>query len=61
MGIKYSIIIPTLNEEYFLEKILLHLKSFDRDFEIIISDGGSSDNTLRIAKQHNTKIVKSEK
>lgn len=60
MSLKYSIIIPTLNEEYFLEKNLQKLKSFNRDFEIIVSDGGSTDNTLNVAQRFNCIIINSE-
>ncbi len=50
---KYSIIIPTLNEEKFLPVLLkqltdTRLKEFF-DPEIIVSDGGSSDDTVKIA------------
>lgn len=61
MRLKYSIIIPTLNEEYFLGQNLRKLKSFNRDVEIIISDSGSSDRTIDIAQSFNAKIVTSEK
>ncbi|NWF49147.1 MAG: glycosyltransferase [Ignavibacteriaceae bacterium] len=51
--IKYSIIIPTLNEEKLIERLLSSLVDFRRDagfdFELIISDGGSTDKTLDIA------------
>jgi rSAM/selenodomain-associated transferase 1/rSAM/selenodomain-associated transferase 2 len=60
MSLKYSIIIPTLNEEYFLEKNLQKLKSFNGDFEIIVSDGGSTDKTLSLAQLYGSKIVNSE-
>lgn len=59
MSLKYSIIIPTLNEKYFLKKNLEKLKSFNRDFQIIISDGGSKDNTIDIAQQFNCIVVNS--
>ena len=58
--IKFSIIIPTLNEEFFLAKNLESLNSFNKDFEIIISDGGSTDSTLNIAKNNNIKVVNSQ-
>ncbi len=58
---KYSIIIPTLNEGLFLPKLLNQLndKSLRSkfNFEIIISDGGSIDNTLDIAKKYADKII----
>jgi rSAM/selenodomain-associated transferase 2 len=56
---KYSIIIPTLNEEDYLPEVLNHLKQFREDFEIIITDGGSVDDTIRLAQSFKTKIVKS--
>lgn len=53
---KYSIIIPTLNEEKLLPKLLAQLTDHalrERyDYEIIISDGGSMDKTLEIAIEH---------
>lgn len=54
-----SIIIPTLNEEKNLERLLRSLKkqSF-RDFELIVADAKSEDNTKGIAKQFGAKVVK---
>lgn len=54
-----SIIIPTLSEEKYLEKTLQILKNGigTIDHEIIISDGGSTDTTLAIAKKYTNKIV----
>lgn len=50
---KYSIIIPTLNEEKLLPDLLKQLSApelkTDFDLEIIVSDGGSEDNTLKVA------------
>jgi rSAM/selenodomain-associated transferase 2 len=58
---KYSVIIPTLNEEKCLPSVLEHLNIFDEDIEIIIADGGSKDNTVKIAESFNIKVCKSEK
>lgn len=46
----FSIIIPTLNEEKYLPKLLgdLSTQTFN-DFEVIIVDGKSDDNTINIA------------
>lgn len=45
-----SVIIPTLNEEKYLPRLLASLKKQKFvDYEIIVSDGGSSDNTKQIA------------
>lgn len=49
----FSIIIPTLNEEQFLPKLLDDLKKQkNRNFEVIIVDGGSDDNTKKVATDH---------
>ena len=57
----YSIIIPTLNEEKLLPNLLSeicnpHLQK-KYNYEIIISDGGSKDGTIEIAKKYNVKIL----
>jgi len=59
---KLSIIIPTLNEEKYLPKLLKSIKSqnFD-DYEIIIADGNSTDNTQSIAKRFGCKVVAESK
>lgn len=45
-----SVIIPTLNEELTLEKSLISAANSE-DVEIIVSDGGSDDDTLTIAER----------
>lgn len=52
-----SIIIPTLKEEQYLEKTLQNLASLEIPHEIIITDGGSKDRTLEIAKKYTDKVV----
>lgn len=56
----FSLIIPTYQEEKILEHSLsLYTKEL-RDkfgFELIVSDGGSTDNTLTIAKEYADKIA----
>lgn len=53
-----SIVIPTLNEEKYLPGLIASIKkqSFS-DYEIIVSDGGSKDNTQKIAEENNCKFV----
>lgn len=57
-GTQVSVIIPTLNEQDYLHPLLQSIKhqSF-RNFEILIVDGGSKDNTLSIAKKYKAKIL----
>ncbi len=57
-----SIIIPTLNEEKALPETLRNLLLQVSDEEIIIVDGGSTDNTRSICNQHpQINFVHSEK
>jgi glycosyltransferase involved in cell wall biosynthesis len=59
---KLSIVIPTLNEEKYLIHLINTIKKQDyNDYEIIVSDGNSDDNTVKIAKDNNCKVVISKK
>jgi glycosyltransferase involved in cell wall biosynthesis len=53
-----SIIIPTLNEEEFLPKLLKSIKKQKfKDYEIIVADAGSTDRTREIARRFGVRIV----
>lgn len=53
-----SIVVPTLNEENYLPRLLscLRKQSF-KDFEVIVADAGSTDRTREIARAFGCKIV----
>lgn len=54
----FSIVIPTLNEEKFLPKLLNDLKNQkEKNFEVIIVDGGSIDKTRNIVSEY-TKVLR---
>lgn len=53
-----SIIVPTLNEEMFIERTLVGIKRLQGiPYELIVSDSGSSDSTVAIARRHADKVV----
>ena len=49
---KISVIIPTLNEEFHIEKTLQSVTRQEGDYEVYVVDGGSTDNTVAIAKRY---------
>jgi rSAM/selenodomain-associated transferase 2 len=55
-GLKVSIIIPTLNEELVLESTLTQIQQLS-PYELIVSDGGSKDDTCRIADGLSHRII----
>jgi glycosyltransferase involved in cell wall biosynthesis len=61
MSKELSIVIPTLNEEHYLPNLLedLNLQKY-RDFEVIVSDGNSDDQTAELARIKGCKVVVSE-
>ena len=55
-----SVVIPTYNEENNIEKCLLALENqtIARDrYEIIVVDGQSTDQTVKIAKKYSDKVI----
>ncbi len=57
---KISVIIPALNEEFYIEKTLLSVIRQEGDYEFYVVDGGSTDNTVAIAKKY-TSVINSER
>ncbi len=55
-----SIIIPVLNEEKTIEKLLVQINELKEDKEIIVVDGGSRDRTSSIASRY-AKVIHSQK
>ncbi|MED4941224.1 glycosyltransferase family 2 protein [Heyndrickxia coagulans] len=55
---KVSIIIPTLNAEKYLKKSMPILKNYiDREYELLIIDSESEDNTVQIAQDNGAKVI----
>lgn len=59
MNKEISIIIPALNEEATLSRTLDMLRSFADEAELIVVDGGSTDETVSIAEAHGAKVLHS--
>jgi glycosyltransferase involved in cell wall biosynthesis len=58
MSLKISVVIPTLNQGKYIEQTLQSI--IDQQYqntEILVIDGGSSDNTVEIIKKFNHKIT----
>lgn len=54
-----SIVIPALNEDHYLPKLLACIKKQAyKDYEVIVSDAGSRDNTKKIAAKYGCRVVK---
>ncbi len=46
-----SIIVPVLNEAKVIEPLLEHLLALEEEHEVIVVDGGSSDDTAAISSR----------
>lgn len=55
-----SVVIPTLNEELALPETLAAVSRLKTVSEIIVADGGSVDDTLKIARSSGARIVQTE-
>jgi glycosyltransferase involved in cell wall biosynthesis len=57
-----SVIVPVLDEEKFLEATLASIKdqNTNKEFELVVSDNGSTDGSLEIAKKYADRVVQCE-
>jgi len=57
--IEVSVIIPAYNEEKYIGACLASIRrqKFSKKYEIILGDGGSKDNTQKIARDHGARVV----
>ncbi len=55
---KFSVIVPTYNDEKVIEKCLQAIKKSDyKEYELIVVDDGSSDDTLCMAQKYADRVV----
>ena len=58
---KFSIIIPAYNVDKYIKRCLDSVFNQDyKDFEVILVDDGSDDDTIKIAKEYDLKIIKTK-
>lgn len=61
MEYEFSFILPALNEEqsikFCIDEIKKSIKKYNLDAEILVSDNGSTDNTIKIAKDSGARVV----
>ncbi len=56
----YSVIIPTLNEAENIAGCIDRIRTFNSSVQIIVADGGSGDQTARIAEKAGAQVVLSQ-
>lgn len=54
---KISVVVPSYNEEKYIEECLKAIKNQSMECELIVVDGGSKDKTVDIAKKYADKLV----
>jgi len=54
-----SVVIPALNEEHTIGRCLASIKDHPALKEVIVADGGSTDNTKPIAAEQNVRVIES--
>lgn len=57
----FSVVIPTINEEKIIRQCIDYVRSLRRNVEIIVSDGGSGDRTVQVAKEQGVVVCQSER
>ena len=56
MEVRVCAVIPVLNEEKFIERCIDSLIAQTVDLDILVIDGGSEDNTLKVLSKYGDKI-----
>lgn len=58
---KFSVIIPTLNEAKFIQTTILRIRDLNESAEIIVVDAESSDETVQLCQKSKTEVVFSKR
>ena len=51
-------IVPALNEEACIGRVVEEIRAFDSGFEIVVIDDGSGDRTAEVARAHGAKVLR---
>ena len=54
---RVSIIVPTLNEEALIAENIRNLEQLSGEKEIIVVDGGSTDQTITLVSEQNVRVL----
>jgi glycosyltransferase involved in cell wall biosynthesis len=57
-ALKRIAIVPALNEEESVARVIDEIRSFDPDFEVVVVDDGSVDRTAAVAEQRGAHVVR---
>jgi len=58
---RLSVVIPTFNEAANIQRLVRYLLDSDPDLEVIVSDGGSTDDTQQLARAAGARVIQSPK
>ena len=51
-------IVPALNEEACIGRVIEEIRAFDPGFEIVVVDDGSGDRTADVAREHGARVLR---
>lgn len=54
---KLTIVIPVMNEAFYLPKLIALLRAEDPDVDIVVADASSTDNSAELARQMGARVV----
>lgn len=61
MGNKYLVVLASLNEELAIGNVLVDIKKFIPDADVLVVDGYSRDKTVEVSLDHGAKVIQVDK
>lgn len=59
--VRFSVIIPTFNEEQTVHRCIRHVRALEPAAEIVVADGSSENDTVRIAQEERVSVCVSDR